>query len=475
MNTDRTAAPARNTALAPPQPQQQPQRAGNKQGASGDVFSSLLSSVAPKADDPKAQPQPAKRPDRPDRPDHPHAGRRDDHAKAKDAAKPTDDTKPADPTDEPQDDDKATKPGRLVTPELFALQLASPLPTNPTPAADPNAAQAQAAPADAQAQAQAAQAVPGFAAAQAQAQAQVDPNAIAAQQAQDAVAAAPADEQATQAVPPAATPGTGTGGIPLSVLAGLTATPADQQVQVPDPAQAQQQQPPVDPNAAAPDPTQLAAPNPADLLTQAAAQPADTPAPQSLQQAQQQTTQDQAPTPPVTTNPIVTPPVAPPVVPLNTQTGLQRLVPMSRVPETTATMIHIAAERGVTHARLNLKPVELGGIEVRLRTTPQGISAHLVADSPEAAKLLNSAANDLRRDLEARDVNLLSLDVSTQGDQRNQGAQAGAFADEFREEQRYALGQRANGRQGDEGLTEPAPAAETNLVLPNGVLVDVLA
>ena len=51
-------------------------------------------------------------------------------------------------------------------------------------------------------------------------------------------------------------------------------------------------------------------------------------------------------------------------------------------------MLHIAAERGVTHARLNLKPVELGGIEVRLQTTPQGISAQLVADSPEAARML---------------------------------------------------------------------------------------
>ncbi len=89
-------------------------------------------------------------------------------------------------------------------------------------------------------------------------------------------------------------------------------------------------------------------------------------------------------------------------------------MPLYRAPETTAQMIQIAAERGVTHARLNLKPVELGGIEVRLQTTPHGVTAQLVADSPEAAKLLTQAADDLRRDLADRDVNLLSLDVSTQ-------------------------------------------------------------
>ena len=50
---------------------------------------------------------------------------------------------------------------------------------------------------------------------------------------------------------------------------------------------------------------------------------------------------------------------------------------------------------------------------MRLQTTPQGVSAQLVADSPEAARMLSQASDDLRRSLEARDVNLLSLDVST--------------------------------------------------------------
>ena len=117
-------------------------------------------------------------------------------------------------------------------------------------------------------------------------------------------------------------------------------------------------------------------------------------------------------------------------------------MPLYKAPETTATMIQIAAERGITHARLNLKPVELGGIEVRLRTTPEGVSAHLVADSPEAAKLLQSAADDLRRNLEARDVNLLSLDVSTSSEQQQQQNQQAAFADEFGDSQLLRLRRR---------------------------------
>jgi flagellar hook-length control protein FliK len=200
-------------------------------------------------------------------------------------------------------------------------------------------------------------------------------------------------------------------------------------------------------------------PQPQPQAPAEAAKPADAPAPAAS---------------PTNATPVVAPAPTAPVLPINAPTGLQRLVPLYKAPETTATMIHIAAERGVTHARLNLKPVELGGIEVRLRTTPEGVAAQLVADSPEAAKLLQSAAADLRRDLEARDVNLLSLDVSTQQDQQ-QGNQQAAFTDEFGDARSFGLGGRRSGSSTDESLTEIPASAETTLVLPNGVLVDVLA
>ena len=150
-------------------------------------------------------------------------------------------------------------------------------------------------------------------------------------------------------------------------------------------------------------------------------------------------------------------------------------MPLYRAVETTGLLLHVAAERGVTHARLNLKPVELGGIEVRLQSTPQGVSAQLVADSPEAARMLTQASEDLRRQLAERDVTLLSLDVSTSSEQRHENAAGGfgAFGDD-----NYRPGFGSSQRTGvsDAETVDAAPAAaETTLVLPDGVLVDVLA
>jgi flagellar hook-length control protein FliK len=170
-------------------------------------------------------------------------------------------------------------------------------------------------------------------------------------------------------------------------------------------------------------------------------------------------------------------PVAAPAAPVQAPTPtptLERAVPLYRAVETTGLLLHVAAERGVTHARLNLKPVELGGIEVRLQSTPQGVSAQLVADSPEAARMLTQAGEDLRRQLADRDVNLLSLDVSTSSEQRHENTAGGfgAFGDDnYRPG--FGSSQRANGPTTAEPAA-PAPA-ETTLVLPDGVLVDVLA
>jgi flagellar hook-length control protein FliK len=150
---------------------------------------------------------------------------------------------------------------------------------------------------------------------------------------------------------------------------------------------------------------------------------------------------------------------------------------MGRVVENTAVLLRVAAERGVTHARLNLKPAELGGIEVRLRATSDGVSAQLVADSPEAARMLSQAGDDLRRQLADQNVNLLSLDVSTSGEQQQGAAQ---FAADAGADHGYRSGSasRAGHRAADAGDTAEAiaPAGnESTLLLPTGVLVDVLA
>ena len=107
---------------------------------------------------------------------------------------------------------------------------------------------------------------------------------------------------------------------------------------------------------------------------------------------------------------------------------------------------------------------------MRLQSSPAGVTAHLVADSPEAARLLAQAGDDLRRSLEARDVNLLSLEVSTSGDQQRQGERPGQTSDPD-----APTGPGRVSGEGDGGDAAEASAPVSVLELPGGLLVDVLA
>jgi flagellar hook-length control protein FliK len=146
----------------------------------------------------------------------------------------------------------------------------------------------------------------------------------------------------------------------------------------------------------------------------------------------------------------------------------ERAAPLHRAPAAVAALLHVASERGIGRARIALKPVELGGIEIRLQTTAAGVAAQVVADSPEAARLLAQAGDDLRRALEARDVTLLSLEVSTSGEERRESARGGERAPDT--DRRPHASARSAAAQTPEPATEP-----TVIELPGGLLVDVLA
>jgi hypothetical protein len=103
---------------------------------------------------------------------------------------------------------------------------------------------------------------------------------------------------------------------------------------------------------------------------------------------------------------------------------------------------------------------------VRLQYSAAGASAHLVADSPESARVLTQAGDDLRRSLEARDVTLLSLEVSISSEQRR-GTQPGHTPDPD------ASDGPAPTTDGGSAVTDAAPAVGV-LELPGGLLVDVL-
>jgi flagellar hook-length control protein FliK len=274
---------------------------------------------------------------------------------------------------------------------------------------------------------------------------------IAAQPGQLPVAAAPAttpdqvlaDTAATQA---AAAPQAGTTPAkPATPETAATRVPAEQAGQAPtaEPTAAQAEEP--------------SAPAPA--------QPAAAPAAQA--KAEPQAAAPAAPATPVDAAPDVQT-----SAPLTGSPAAHRAAPLHRAPAAVATLLHVAVERGITRAKMALRPAELGGIEIRLQTTAAGVAAQVVADSPEAAKLLAQASDDLRRALEARDVTLLSLEVSTSGDQKQQSAR-GEWSDGSDNDFFGPSGR--PGGDAAEGDAEPAPTTVSTIELPGGLLVDVLA
>jgi hypothetical protein len=179
--------------------------------------------------------------------------------------------------------------------------------------------------------------------------------------------------------------------------------------------------------------------------------------------------ESQAPAPQATPAQTATSTSAPPATP--TPTPTTSTTPLAHAPQAVSALLQMAHDRGISRARINLRPVELGGIEVRLHATAAGVTAHLVADSPEAAKLLSQAGDELRRSLEQRDVNLLSLEVSTSADHHRDAPKGhhGPEADDFRSSVT------PRGEREPEPDTPGATTTTSTLELPGGLLVDVLA
>jgi flagellar hook-length control protein FliK len=133
----------------------------------------------------------------------------------------------------------------------------------------------------------------------------------------------------------------------------------------------------------------------------------------------------------------------------------------------------VAVSRGAAHARLALHPAELGGIEVRLRVTAEGLTASIAAERPEAVQALQQAGAELRRALEQRGVTVLSVDVSLAGaaggHEAGQHAHAGA-------DRSSSGGGRTEPNGGQEAAADAMEAEPTEpRSVPAGALVDVLA
>jgi type III secretion system needle length determinant len=285
---------------------------------------------------------------------------------------------------------------------------------------------------------------------------------------------------------------------PAAEAAGVP-VPAQQQVAVPQqPAAAQQEQQqaagPQQPQADAPAPRAVAAPAAPDP-SQAGAQQqpgqersgerGDQPAANQPQQPAVAAAADaprtsRAPLPanlsgaaekPAVTAPSVT--VQQPVQPTVHTEAPTRGVRLSQAADAVENAIRIGSARGVTHARMSLNPAELGGVEIHLRQTAQGLSASVVASGAEAAQVLQQAAQDLRRQLEAQGIELTRLDISYTGEQR-EGARS-AQAGQGDGDSRSPAGDGSAATDGSELTPTDENTVKSTIELPNGVLVDVLA
>ncbi|HEY4349545.1 MAG TPA: flagellar hook-length control protein FliK [Gaiellaceae bacterium] len=87
-------------------------------------------------------------------------------------------------------------------------------------------------------------------------------------------------------------------------------------------------------------------------------------------------------------------------------------------------VLQTGARTGITRARIDLRPVELGHVEIRMRFGADGVHATLTAASADAVQALGSAGGDLKRALEAHGFTVLSLDIGhgAKEDQRKPGS-----------------------------------------------------
>ena len=88
--------------------------------------------------------------------------------------------------------------------------------------------------------------------------------------------------------------------------------------------------------------------------------------------------------------------------------GLQLAATVERLRD----LVQVASRNGAAHARLQLHPAEFGGIEVRLRSAANGVTAKITADRPEAVQALQQAAVELRQSLQERGLTVLDVEVS---------------------------------------------------------------
>jgi hypothetical protein len=141
-------------------------------------------------------------------------------------------------------------------------------------------------------------------------------------------------------------------------------------------------------------------------------------------------------------------------------------VPLDQAADAVRTTIVLGMRDGNAQARITLAPASLGALQIHLQRTPDGVIARVIADHPEAARMLTANSDELRRSLEAGGTKLLSLDIESSD---KQGTPA--------EDQPAGARSAAGDEETDETGVSPASSATDNLHqgLHGPTLVNVLA
>jgi len=135
-------------------------------------------------------------------------------------------------------------------------------------------------------------------------------------------------------------------------------------------------------------------------------------------------------------------------------------------------LVRIATTRaGNARATLQLRPAELGQVDVHLRTTREGLVATISAHDQVGHDALQQAGNELRRTLEDKGVQLHSLDLQL-------GAGQHGFANQG-DAREASSGRRGAAASHQLGTDDVAPEDDLTLTTapstPAGALVDVRA
>ena len=143
--------------------------------------------------------------------------------------------------------------------------------------------------------------------------------------------------------------------------------------------------------------------------------------------------------------------------------------PQVRVHELAESMhaiVKVANRRGTAAARITLRPAELGGVQVQLRSHAGGVSASLTAETRAGAEALGVSYGELRRSLEAQGIVVHTIDVQFTG---------GGLGPDGRGERWQSLAQQMAGAVQNDDDDQDETTIEPSQLPDSGAQIDVLA